>query len=62
MNKIPLDDRDTYTLVSSSDTTGVFQLESSGMQQLTFVGSNRTASRTSLPPWPSIDRVRSAPG
>jgi DNA polymerase III subunit alpha len=34
LNKIPLDDRDTYALISSGDTTGVFQLESSGMQQL----------------------------
>jgi DNA polymerase III subunit alpha len=34
IEKIPLDDRDTYTLISSGDTTGVFQLESSGMQQL----------------------------
>ncbi len=31
--KISLDDRDTYQLVTSGDTTGVFQLESSGMQQ-----------------------------
>jgi DNA polymerase-3 subunit alpha len=31
---LALEDRDTYTLVSSGDTTGVFQLESSGMQQL----------------------------
>ena len=29
---VPLDDRETYQLVSSGDTTGVFQLESSGMQ------------------------------
>ncbi|MCC6898719.1 MAG: DNA polymerase III subunit alpha [Polyangiaceae bacterium] len=28
----PLDDRETYQLISSGDTTGVFQLESSGMQ------------------------------
>ena len=34
VNRIALDDRDTYALVSSGDTTGVFQLESSGMQQL----------------------------
>ncbi|HEY5955697.1 MAG TPA: DNA polymerase III subunit alpha, partial [Polyangiaceae bacterium] len=32
--KIPLDDRDTYQLISSGETTGVFQLESSGMQQM----------------------------
>ncbi|MEY4547226.1 MAG: hypothetical protein RL685_3421 [Pseudomonadota bacterium] len=31
---LPLDDRPTYQLISSGDTTGVFQLESSGMQQL----------------------------
>jgi DNA polymerase-3 subunit alpha len=34
VDHIPLDDRDTYALISSGDTTGVFQLESSGMQQL----------------------------
>ncbi len=34
VNRIPLDDRETYALISSGDTTGVFQLESSGMQQL----------------------------
>ena len=34
VNRVPLDDRATYTLISSGDTTGVFQLESSGMQQL----------------------------
>ncbi len=34
LSKAPLDDRDTYALISSGDTTGVFQLESSGMQQL----------------------------
>ncbi|HVZ34829.1 MAG TPA: DNA polymerase III subunit alpha, partial [Polyangiaceae bacterium] len=31
---IGLDDKATYQLISSGDTTGVFQLESSGMQQL----------------------------
>ena len=31
---LPLDDAATYQLISSGDTTGVFQLESSGMQQL----------------------------
>jgi len=31
---LPLDDRATYQLISSGETTGVFQLESSGMQQL----------------------------
>ncbi|HMJ10699.1 MAG TPA: DNA polymerase III subunit alpha [Polyangiaceae bacterium] len=34
LGAVPLDDRDTYTLISSGDTTGVFQLESAGMQQL----------------------------
>jgi DNA polymerase-3 subunit alpha len=32
--KIPLDDRESYSLIASGETTGVFQLESSGMQQL----------------------------
>ena len=31
---IPLDDQTTYALLQSGETTGVFQLESSGMQQL----------------------------
>jgi DNA polymerase III subunit alpha len=31
---LSLEDKLTYTLISSGDTTGVFQLESSGMQQL----------------------------
>jgi len=31
---LPLDDRATYQLISTGETTGVFQLESSGMQQL----------------------------
>jgi DNA polymerase-3 subunit alpha len=34
VGSLPLDDKDTYALISSGDTTGVFQLESSGMQQL----------------------------
>ena len=34
LGKIGLDDRETFQLVSSGETTGVFQLESSGMQQL----------------------------
>jgi len=34
MGKVPLDDTKTYELLQSGDTTGVFQLESSGMQQL----------------------------
>ncbi len=31
---IPLDDKTTYDLLSSGDTTGIFQLESSGMQDI----------------------------
>ncbi len=31
---LPLDDADTYTLICTGDTKGVFQLESSGMQGL----------------------------
>ena len=34
IRKIPLDDRETYGLLSSGDTSGVFQLESSGMRDL----------------------------
>lgn len=34
MGKVPLDDAKTYELLQSGDTVGVFQLESSGMQQL----------------------------
>ena len=34
LGRVSLDDRATYALISSGDTTGVFQLESSGMQQL----------------------------
>lgn len=34
INSIPLDDSDTYTLLSSGNTTGVFQLESSGMKDI----------------------------
>jgi len=34
LGKILLDDKATYQLISSGETTGVFQLESSGMQQL----------------------------
>ncbi len=33
IEKIPLDDKDTYDLVSSGMTEGVFQLESAGMRQ-----------------------------
>lgn len=34
LNNIPLDDSATYELLSSGQTTGVFQLESRGMRQL----------------------------
>jgi DNA polymerase-3 subunit alpha len=34
ISDIPLDDKETYALLQSGETTGVFQLESSGMQQL----------------------------
>ncbi|WP_437737956.1 DNA polymerase III subunit alpha [Sorangium sp. So ce1335] len=34
VNTVPLDDAATYALLQSGETTGVFQLESSGMQQL----------------------------
>lgn len=32
VGKLALEDRDTYALISSGDTTGIFQLESNGMQ------------------------------
>ena len=32
INNIPLDDKETYDLLVSGDTDGVFQLESSGMK------------------------------
>ncbi|MFH1147418.1 MAG: DNA polymerase III subunit alpha [Pseudomonadota bacterium] len=34
LESIPLDDKNTYQLLSRGDTTGVFQLESSGMRNL----------------------------
>ncbi len=34
IDRIPLDDPATFALLQSGDTTGVFQLESSGMQEL----------------------------
>ncbi len=34
LDKIPLDDKKTYELLSSGDTSGVFQLESRGMKDL----------------------------
>lgn len=34
LNGIPLDDPDTYELISTGQTTGVFQLESQGMRDL----------------------------
>lgn len=33
IEKIPLDDADTYRLISAGETSGVFQLESGGMRQ-----------------------------
>lgn len=34
VNDLPLDDKETYDLLKSGNTTGVFQLESSGMKQI----------------------------
>lgn len=34
IEKIPLDDKKTYELISDGDTSGVFQLESEGMKQV----------------------------
>jgi len=34
INKIPLDDADTYKLISAGKTLGLFQLESAGMRQM----------------------------
>ena len=34
VDELPFDDKDTFTLLSSGKTTGVFQLESSGMRDL----------------------------
>lgn len=34
LKKIPLDDKKTYELITSGETTGVFQLESGGMRRL----------------------------
>ena len=34
LTHIPLDDQETFTLLGSGDTTGIFQLESSGMRDL----------------------------
>ena len=34
MKKLPFDDRETYALISSGKTGGVFQLESGGMRQM----------------------------
>ena len=34
MENLPLDDKDTYALISSGKTGGVFQLESGGMKQM----------------------------
>ena len=34
VNELPLDDPETYALLGRADTTGVFQLESSGMRDI----------------------------
>jgi len=34
INDLPLDDRETYDLLASGETDGIFQLESSGMREL----------------------------
>ncbi|MBN1254544.1 MAG: DNA polymerase III subunit alpha [Deltaproteobacteria bacterium] len=34
LDRIPLDDQETYRLLGSGDTSGIFQLESSGMRDL----------------------------
>src|SRR3546814_21035783 len=34
LSKIPLDDAPTYTMLAKGDSTGVFQLESSGMRDV----------------------------
>ena len=34
LDKIPLDDAEVYKMISSADTTGVFQLESSGFREI----------------------------
>ena len=34
IEKIPLDDKATYELISRGDTLGIFQLESDGMRQV----------------------------
>ncbi len=34
IKKVPLDDADTYKLISSGNTQGIFQLESGGMRQM----------------------------
>ncbi|SPQ00579.1 DNA polymerase III alpha subunit [Candidatus Sulfobium mesophilum] len=42
LQDIPLDDRETYELLSSGQTTGIFQLESAGMKDiLVKMGPNR---------------------
>lgn len=35
LNKLPLDDKRTYALLCSGNTTGVFQLESTGIREMT---------------------------
>ena len=34
LDKLPLDDKDTYRLIASGRTSGIFQLESGGMKQM----------------------------
>jgi DNA polymerase-3 subunit alpha len=34
LTRLPVDDQETFTLLGSGDTTGIFQLESSGMRDL----------------------------
>lgn len=34
LNKIPLDDKKTFSIIAKGDTTGIFQLESQGMREI----------------------------
>lgn len=48
-NNLPLKDKDVFRLISEGDTTGVFQLESSGMRQLCKdMGPDRFSDLTAL--------------
>jgi hypothetical protein len=58
LGALPLDDRLTYQLLQSGETTGVFQLESTGMQQL-FKDYRPEVSKTSSRSAPSIAPARS---